>query len=146
MATSIPSTIPHPYDKDDSLSRAYKLGWNHGHGIACHNVPTIGDRVDRCVDYVGVGRFVTAENVREYHELLCHAAADNSRDFSPFEFTAHAFNNPAEFTGLAEEDCEGVSEELWEAFEAGTADAIGADLSEYTDEDYGTEEEEDEEA
>lgn len=128
MTTSYPTTVPHEFAQDEVLEAAYRKGWNHGHGIACHNVPSIGDRIDRSVDYVGLGARVDAENIREYHELLCHAGADNSRQFSPFEFIAAEFNEPPE-------NCD--SDELWEAFEAGTADAIAADLAEYTDEDYG---------
>jgi hypothetical protein len=128
-----PTNIPHPWDKDDLLADAYKRGWNHGHGIACHNVPSIGDKLSAGVDWVGYG-YITAENVREVHEMLCHEAADNSRQFSPFEFTAHEFNESE------------YAEELWEAFEAGTGDSIRADLAEYTDEDYGIEAEEEEQA
>lgn len=89
---SYPETVPASYAVHPDTDRAYRMGWNHGHGIACHNVPTLGDRIDRSVDYVGCGREVTAENIREYHELLCFAAESNSRQYSPFEFTAHEFN------------------------------------------------------
>jgi hypothetical protein len=132
MALSYPTTIPTEFDNDDALRSAYRRGWNHGHGVACHNVPKIGDRVSPEVDYVGIGKYVTAENIREYHELLTHAGADHSRCYSPFEFTA------SEFNAAGEE----ASEALWEAFEEGTDDAIAADLGEYTDEDYGIAEEE----
>lgn len=100
---------------------AYLLGWNHGNGIACHNVPTIGDKICRSVDYDGLGDTVTAENIAEYHELCCFAAADNSRQYSPFEFVAHRFNSD-----------ERDHERLWEAFEAGTAASIAEDLKGYT--------------
>jgi hypothetical protein len=121
--------MKNPYRKNSKAANAYADGFNHGHGLACHNVPTIGDRIDRSVDYVGCGDLVDAENIREYHELLCHAAADHSRCYSPFEYTASEFNRSKQ------------SEKLWEAFEAGTAAAIGADLATYTDEDYGIESE-----
>jgi hypothetical protein len=85
---------------------------------------------------------VDAENIRDYHSLLCHAGADNSRQFSPFECTASEFNShPAE---PEEDDDAPTSEAMWEAFEAGTADAISADLAEYDDEAYGIEPDEDE--
>ena len=121
--------IPHPYDKDELLTDAYKRGWNHGHGVACCNVPSIGGWISKNVDYVGLGDRVTAENVREYHELLCHAADGHSRQYSPFEFTAHEFNESE------------YADDLWEAFEAGTGASISHDLSSYTDEDYGIESE-----
>jgi hypothetical protein len=115
-----PETIPAFYASDSTLERAYRLGWNHGHGIACHNVPEIGDTISRCVDYVGLGKTVTAENIAEYHELPCFAAESGSRDYSPFEFIAHEFNESED------------SESLWEAFESGIADSIRADLKSYS--------------
>lgn len=127
MATTFPPSIPHPWDKDDLLTDAYKRGWSHGHGAAYHNVPSLGARIDKSVDYVGCGDTVTADNIREYHSLLTHAGVDHSRDFTPFEFTAHEFNSSEH------------SEDLWEAFEAGTDAAIDADLADYHDADYGIE-------
>lgn len=115
-----PQSIPAVYAADSNLERAYRMGWNHGHGIACHNVPEIGDRIDRCVDYVGLGKTVTPENIAEYHELLCFAAESNSREYSPFEFIAHEFNESED------------SESLWESFESGVADSIHADLKGYS--------------
>ena len=117
--------VPHPYNKDYLLAYSYKRGWDHGHGIACHNMPTIGHRINKSVDYVGCGDYVTANNIREYHGLLCHAAESNSRQYSPFEFTAHEFNESEYADGL------------WEAFDAGIAASIAADLAAYTDEGYG---------
>lgn len=114
-----PQSIPAAYATDSNLERAYRLGWNHGHGIACHNVPKIGERMNRCVDWVGL-EIVTPENIAEYHELLCFAAEGNSRQYSPFEFVAHEFNESDD------------SESLWEAFEAGTSDSIREDLKGYS--------------
>jgi len=118
---------PFPYSADDLLSSAWQRGWSHGHGIACHNVPSLGQ-----VLWTGsLGRVkVTAENIREVHEDTCFEAADEARDFSPFEQNAHEFNS-SEF-----------GDELWEAFEAGQQTAIWADLAEYDSVDYGIEEEE----
>lgn len=126
-----PQTIPAEYAE---YEEEYRQGWNHGHGLACHNVPRIGDRIDRSVDYVGCGATVTAENIREYHELLCFATEENSRCYSPFEFTAHDLNSADD---LDDDEAEWIPGERWEAFDAGTADSIRADLAEYTDEDYG---------
>jgi len=120
---SFPESIPAPFSESELLSSAYRKGWNHGHGIACHNVPTLGAKV--LSDSLGRVT-VDADNIREVHESECHAAADSSRDFSPFEFIAHEFNSDEE-----------NSEALWEAFEQGTNDAIAADLATYSDEDYG---------
>jgi hypothetical protein len=115
-----PEQIPAAYSADSALERAYRMGWNHGHGIACHNTPSIGDSIDRSIDYVGLGKTVTVENIAEYHELLCFAAESNSRDYSPFEFIAHEFNESDD------------ANELWEAFESGIADSIRADLKSYS--------------
>ena len=82
---------------------------------------------------------VTPENIREIHQSFCFSAESNSRQFSPFEFTAHAVNELGD-----DEDAETTSDEAWEAFESGVSDAIFADLATYTDEDYGITEEEEE--
>ena len=121
--------IPDQYQTHEILTSAYKRGWNHGHGIACHNVPELGEtyRTD------SLGKMTCdAENIREIHECLCYEAESNSRDFSPFEFTAHEFNSLGD-----DEECEVSSDEAWEAFEAGVGDSIRHDLSSYSDEDYG---------
>lgn len=122
MSTDSPVKIPKEYARGKNLRRAYCMGWNHGHGIACHNVPTLGANL-WCES---LGRVtVTAENIREVHESACFEAEQNSRQYSPFEFTASEFNNARN------------SEALWEAYESGITDSIRADLAEYTDEDYG---------
>ena len=128
MSRNYPETIPADYAKSDKLQDAYRRGWSHGHGLACHNVPRIGDKL--WTDDSG-HIVVDAENIREVHQSLCFSAESSSRDFSPFEFTAHEFNS------ADEEGEEGDTEALWEAFETGTNDAIFADLSEYSDDDYG---------
>jgi len=161
MSKSYPDSVPVAY-ASKYLSDAYKSGWNHGHGIACHNVPTLGEKLFSD----SLGRVtVDADNIREVHADNCHAASDNSRSYSPFEFTAKEFNDHGDgglfvieygeapigpFYSAEEaraehgEDAEveelPSAEELWEAFKAGTADAISADLAEYDDADYGIEE------
>lgn len=114
--------IPSEYQTPKYLADAYRDGWAHGHGIACHNVPTLGKVVR--TDILGRVR-VDASNIREVHMDFCYRADLDSRSYSPFEFTAEALNeseNP---------------EKAWEAFEAGIHDAIDADLASYTNEDYG---------
>jgi len=105
---------------------AYEAGYCHAHGIACHNVPQIGKRISRSVDYVGLGPIVTAENIREYHQILCYAAESNSRCYSPWEHTAAWINS------LGDE-----AEDAWTAYDNGVAAAIADDLAAYTDADYG---------
>jgi hypothetical protein len=107
-----------------NTQEAYELGKNHGHGFACHNVPRLGDKLS--VDDMGRVT-VDAENIREVHQGLCFAAESNSRSYSPFEFTANAFNESED------------SDALWQAYDSGIADAIFADLATYTNEDYGLE-------
>lgn len=121
-----PKTIPTQYSANEPLAEAYSRGWNHGHGFACHNVPRLGDKL--FVDSMGRVT-VDADNIREIHQSLCFEAESNSRSYSPFEFTAHEFNENEE-----------LSEELWEAFDNGIADSIFADLETYTDSDYGIDE------
>lgn len=140
MATNSPVIIPEQF-RGELFTDAYRRGWNHGHGIACHNVPTLGDKL--FVDYLGRVT-VDAENIREVHHSLCIAAESNSRSYSPFEFTAAEFNRAdCDEDGKFDPDKEGTAAELWEAFDAGVSDAIEADLAEYTDELYGIEPETD---
>ncbi len=132
-----PETIPAEYASDDKLKDAYQRGWNHGHGFACQNVPTIG----KTYWTEGEGRVkCDAENIRDVHASLCYAAESNSRQFSPFEFTAYEFNSAeTDEDGNWNPDLEGASEELWAAFDAGISDSISADLATYTDADYDIE-------
>lgn len=119
MAKNTPDIIPAEFAGDESTAVAYCDGWSFGHGIACHNVPEMGTRV--------LSVIVDADNIREVHQDACFEAAMNARQYSPFEHTAHEYNEAEN------------SEELWAAFEAGVAGAIFADLAEYTDEGYGIE-------
>jgi hypothetical protein len=104
----------------------YAIGHRNGHGIACHNVPRVGDKIDRTADYWGLGPNVTLDNAKDYHQALCYAAEANARDYSPFEFTAKELNGETLLP----------AETAWDAYDSGVADAIGHDLSSYTDEDY----------
>lgn len=123
--------IPESYASNETLSSAYRSGYNRGHGIACHNVPTLGENI--LSDSLGRVT-VDAENIREIHQDSCFSAEMNGRDFSPFEFLAHELNSLDD-----EENSETSSDEAWEAYEQGVSDAISADLATYSDEDYGIE-------
>lgn len=128
---SYPESIPAEYASNELLERAYRIGWNQGHGIACHNVPAIGEKLFS----ESLGRVtVDADNIREIHESICYEVEMNARQFSPFEFYASEFNK-------ADESEEGSSEEAWQAHDAGVRDSISADLATYTDEDYDMESE-----
>jgi len=95
---------------------AFAAGYDHAHGIACHNVPTLG--VTYFLDGEGT---VTAdtENIREVHEALCFEAEMQARQFSPWEFVAHEINSLDEFE----------AEAAWEAYKSGVAMAIAHDLA-----------------
>ncbi len=136
MTKNTPDTIPEQF-RGELFTDAYRRGWNHGHGIACHNVPTLGAKIWS----EDLGRVtVDAENIREVHQSARFAAESNSRSYSPFEFTAAEFNSAdCDEDGKFDPDKEGTSDELWEAFDAGISDSIFADLAEYSDEDYGIE-------
>lgn len=132
---SWPESVPADYAGHEKTADAYRRGWNHAHGIACHNVPAIGDSV--WTDDLGRVT-VDAENVREVHASLCYAAESHARCFSPWEFTAAEFNAAGyDGDGGYRDDGAPYSEELWTAYEAGVADSIAADLATYRDEDYG---------
>lgn len=142
MTKNTPDTIPEQFAAEH-LADAYRRGWNHGHGFACHNIPELGAEIWS----EDLGRVtVDAKNIREVHQSACFAAESNSRSYSPFEFTAAEFNRAdCDEDGKFDPDKEGTAESLWEAFDAGISDSIFADLAEYSDEDYGIEEEEENE-
>jgi hypothetical protein len=104
----------------------YSYGYRNGHGIARHNVPRVGDKIDRSVDYWGLGSNVTLDNAKDYHQLLCYAAETKERDCFRFVSTAKELYGetllPADIA--------------WDAYNSGVADAIGHDLSLYTAENY----------
>jgi hypothetical protein len=57
-----PKEVPFPWSGDDLLTDAYKRGWSHGHGLACHNVPKLGQKLH----LETLGRvYVDEENIRE---------------------------------------------------------------------------------
>lgn len=130
MSRNYPETVPDAYKTHRDLESAYRAGWNHGHGNACWCVPSLGDLISREVDWVGLGYYVTGDNIRQYHELLCFHRAAETRP---------------EYPEMDEDEDGPTADECMEAFSAGEMGAIFADLSEYTDEDYGIEEEEEEE-
>lgn len=127
--------IKSPYADNDTLQDLYLEGYNHGHGIACHNVPTLGEKIFS--DELGRVT-VDAENIREVHQSACYAAESNSRSYSPWEYTAKRIND-LDYDGddIARAESDVTAEEGWEAYEAGIHDAIQADLATYSDEDYG---------
>ena len=106
---------------------AFEAGYDHAHGIACHNVPRIGESY--WTEDAGNVTPEDEDEARDLHESLCYAAESNSRCFSPWEYTAAKINALEEFD----------AEAAWEAYDAGVAAAIAHDLEGYTAEDYGAE-------
>jgi hypothetical protein len=111
----------------DFEKSAFESGYNHAHGIACHNVPEIGKTY--FTDSMGKVVCDSVEIAREIHESLCYEAESNKRCYSPWEFTAHEINSLPEFD----------SESAWEAYDSGVELAIQHDLESYSDSDYGFE-------
>lgn len=94
---------------DEAYGLGYARGWTMASWI---DVPALGTELPRDVDFVGIGTIENESDQREAMELLAHAAEDNDRQFSPFEFTARELNDAED------------AEELWDAFENGIIDGI----------------------
>ncbi|OYT68905.1 MAG: hypothetical protein CFK52_14275, partial [Chloracidobacterium sp. CP2_5A] len=62
--------IPVEYAQNDVLRDAYSAGYYFAIDLARFNIPRIGDKVLRHVDWQGIGPYVTRENVRDYHMML----------------------------------------------------------------------------
>ena len=108
--------------KTDAESDAYLSGFDRGFNCASwQDLPEIGSRVYTESDgYV----IVNDENQWDVVQSLAYDSESNGRQFSPFEFTASEFNS------AEDEDGEDISEELWEAFDAGITDGIAANIQE----------------
>lgn len=88
----------------------YQAGKERGHNIASWiDLPEIGARIDKSLDWQGLGEFVTLENVADYFEMIAHASEDNDRQFSPFEFTARELNDQPNADSLWDEFDKGIS-------------------------------------
>lgn len=94
---------------------AYSLGYDRGQAVASwQDMPAIGSTLPCHVDYVGIGPILNVgEQIDAWH-MLCSDAESNGRDFSPFEFTAHEFNESRDPEGM------------WAAFDAGIEAGIRA--------------------
>ena len=98
-------------------SEAYQDGLNRGRNAASWvDMPELGTKIPRDIDWVGCD-VVTEENMADVMELYAFASESNDRDFSPFEFTAHEFNQARN------------SESLWEAFDRGIVDGIRKEIA-----------------
>lgn len=100
----------------ETESDAYLRGFDRGYNVASwQDLPEVGSAL-----YIdGEGKItVDADNLWDTMSQLAYAGESHDRDFSPFEFTAHEFNESED------------ADSLWEAFDAGISDGIGTNLSE----------------
>ena len=104
-------------------------GYAHGQGCVGHETD---EAIKEALKELGYpfpvwrdARDTVLEKISEY----AHASADNSRQYSPWEYECAEINNYAYSLG------EGCHQEVWEAYEEGTAQAIAedieADISDY---------------
>jgi hypothetical protein len=95
---------------------AYKRGFDRGFSCASwQNLPEVGEEI--WTD--GEGEItVDEENAWDVVQSLAYAGESNDRQFSPFEFTAHEFNESED------------ADSLWEAFDSGISDGISANIAE----------------
>jgi len=118
-ARAMRDSYPTEYERE-----AFAAGYDHAHGIACHNVPKIGETY--WLEDIASVTPETAEQAKEIHSLLCFAAEMNARCFSPWEYIAKEINS------LDEDSCDTA----WKAYDAGVEAAIFHDLDGYTSDDY----------
>lgn len=102
--------------KTPTTKDAYSRGFERGYNCASwQDLPEIGARV-----WTESDGYVTVDEDNQW-DVVQSAAYDsesNDRQYSPFEFTAAEFNKARN------------SEARWEAFDAGIADGIQANISE----------------
>jgi hypothetical protein len=102
--------------------QAYNMGKERGYNVASWvDLPELGARVDKSLDYQGLGERVTSENVADYFTMLAQDAETIDRDYSPFEFTASDFNSQPN------------SESLWDEFDRGIEKGISDNWKERRD-------------
>lgn len=91
----------------------YKAGKERGFNIASwQDLPELGAKIDKSIDWIGLGDVVTRENVADYFSAIASQSESIDREYSPFEFTAHDIN-----------ECYNA-DSLWEAFDNGITKGI----------------------
>lgn len=94
---------------------AYSLGYDRGRNVASWtDMPEIGQKVPVDIDWQGIGTIADVSGQIDAWEALCFEAESRDRDFSPFEFTAHAINESRD------------PETYWTAFDEGISAGIYA--------------------
>lgn len=110
-------TVPASYDTP-ALRDTYLAGYSRGWNVASwQNIPEIGSKLPRSVDYVGLGEIEDSADQADALQMLASESESSDRDFSPFEFTARDLND--------RED----SEDAWQAFDEGISDGISANVA-----------------
>ena len=92
-----------------NVRAAYRMGRDTGSGIAESNLHEFPE-----------WKLKSEDGRNEFIEMCSDIESDHYRQFSPFEFTAHEFNesrNP---------------DSIWESYERGVLDGITAELNEFT--------------
>jgi len=99
-----------------SVRDAYLDGFDRGYNCASwQNLPEIGETI--WID--GEGKLVVDEdNQWDVVSSLAYAGESNDRQYSPFEYRASDYNSAKN------------ADSLWEAFDAGIADGIQANVRE----------------
>jgi hypothetical protein len=94
----------------------YLMGYNRGWDVATwQDMPAIGDNVPKDIDWIGCGT-VDRENQIDVWHMYVSEAESRDRDFSPWEFTAHALNEIADAKPY----------DVWEVYEDGISAGIAA--------------------
>lgn len=116
--------------KTEYEREAFVAGYDHAHGIACHNVPDRGETY--FTDSGGRVTVDTVEDARDAHAALCFEAERWARCYTPWELITERGVN-----SLDEEHGEGASEAARSAYDDGVVAATAHDLEGYTAEGYG---------
>ena len=96
----------------NEIKRAgFARGWNVASWI---DMPEMGAELPRDIDYMGIGEIETRYDQIDAWEMLCSHAESFDREFTPFEFIAHAINSHRD------------SEYAWDCFDSAIARGIAA--------------------
>ena len=95
-------------EENATLEAIRECGYDHGHNLASwQDLPDIGDTVPRDIDWIGIETVESRDDAAEFFSMLCRAADESCRQYSPFELVCQALN--------ARED----SDEAWTAYDEG---------------------------
>jgi hypothetical protein len=156
---------PRPFNESALLANTWQRGWNHGLDFAGYNVPELGktspvlgsDEIVTAENIREIHRelcFQAEEHSRSYTPFEFTAAEFNrAPENGGYAILYHAPDDMSEEVYATREEAEAAAvaegwlaedviefacpEELWEAFDAGIAAAITAELEAFEDADYG---------